>query len=439
VNLWRASKRPADPVVDPAAHQKPESESLPSRKEDGLLAQQRSVGNRAVQKLLPQSEGGQIEEGERANLEAAFGQDLSEVRIHRDAGARELAADAGADAFTAGRDIYFAPGAYSSATLAHEVSHVVQQAQASTYLPGEDTALEHEARIASSAVMSGHVAEISAGSAAPAMQRQAAPGTQPSALKLFPTGSLTLDGFDVDKSAISGSNKQKLDEFAKRLKATLASAPDSVVTIVGFADAPGTEPHNLDLGQRRAEAVRDYLVARGISAGQLHVTSMGEALPVVATKGYEGKNRRVEIDVVERSFFKPPPLATPPAPVTAPAVPTPRGPIDLKIHWHEPTPSEELQENLRRVDKAVREAQAAEKANPGTSVADVTGRVLRNAAKKLGLPPWVQDRAESLGQSLPSMGANAIINQIASDKSLDANTQNALKAAVDALARTKVK
>jgi hypothetical protein len=123
-----------------------------------------------------------------------------------------------------------------------------------------------------------------------------------------------------------------------------------------------------------------------------------------------------------------------------PASPPEKG-IDLKYHpeRHEPTPSEEFQERFRQIDQAVREAQEAEKGKTGTSAADLAGHVLRNAAKKLGLPKWIQDRAETLGQELPSKGAQAVLDQIAGDTGLGANTQNALKALVDAFMRMKVK
>jgi outer membrane protein OmpA-like peptidoglycan-associated protein len=440
VKFWYAGKRPVDPVVEPAGHSNLENEPLPARKEDRLLALQGRTGAHTPQEKHPSS-GDPLEEHERTRLEAAFGEDLSEVRIHRDEAAGELATEADASAFTTGRDIYFAPGAYGPGTLAHEVTHVLQQGQAASVMPGEDAHLEHQANTASSAVMSGHTAHLPGVAAAPAMQRQPAPGTQPSAVKLMPTDSITLDNFDIDKFEISGNNKQKLDAFAKRLQSTLSSAPDSIVTIAGYADAPGTEPHNLALGQQRADAIRDYLVAKGMPADKLHTVSMGEGLPVVPSKGYESRNRRVEISVIERSLFKPPaPSVTPgPAATPAPAPATTKlpKPLDLKYHPHDPTPGEELQERMRQVDRAVREAQAAEKANPGTSVADATGHVLRNAAKKLGLPRWVQDQAESLGKDLPAKGADAVIDQI--DKSMDSNTQNALKALINAAMQMKVK
>lgn len=431
MSWFRSSKRPEDRALDPDFGYKPERETVSPRKEDRVLSLQR---NQSVQKHV-HAEGSPIPEAERNQMEAAFGQDLSEVRVHRDEDAADLTAGASASAFTTGRDIYFAPGAYSSAALAHEVSHVIQQSQAASFVPGEDASLEHQANDASSAFMAGRTAEISAAASAPALQRQPAPGAAPPPVRLLPTDSLTLDAFDIDKSALSGTNKQKLDEFAKRLQNTLASAPDSIVTIVGFADAPGTEPHNLALGLERAAVVRDYLTAKGISPGQLNATSLGEASPLVPGKGYEAKNRRVEINVVERSPMKPVLPATPPAPAPVPKE------IDLKYHpeRHTPDPDKDFQEKFRQIDRAVREAQEEEKANRGTSLSDAAGHILRNAARKLGLPEWVQHQAESLGRNLPSAGAQGALDQLAGETNMDANTRNALKALVDALMRTKVK
>jgi hypothetical protein len=236
---------------------------------------------------------------------------------------------------------------------------------------------------------------------------------------------------------------QKLDEFAKRLKNSLSSAPDTFVSIVGFADAPGTEPHNLALGQQRAEAVLNYLVAKGVPANVLNAASLGEQVPVVEGKGYEAKNRRVEIYVHERSFFKPSVSLTPPAPLQTPA-PAPPKPIDLTYHppVHVPTPEEEVDENIRRNEEIWKQAQdilAREKAQPGKSASDLFGKVVREVTKKLGLPKWVQDRAESLAQDVPSKGAQAVFDQITEDKSLDASTKNAIKAVIDALMQTKIK
>jgi hypothetical protein len=144
LRTWRAGKRPADITPEPKPHQADTRESAPASKESHLLELQRSAGNRAVQQLLPQS-GESIPQPQAQKLGAAFGKDLSQVRIHHDAEAAELASEAGANAFTTGRDIYFAEGMYAPQTpdgeelLAHELTHVFQQESAGT----EEDAVSH--------------------------------------------------------------------------------------------------------------------------------------------------------------------------------------------------------------------------------------------------------------------------------------------------------
>lgn len=428
---WHVGKRPQEPVFEFRTHPEPEP---PQQKPEGILALQRSSGNQSVQKSIPQRVGDAIPEGERQQLEGAFGRDLSEVRIHRN---QEAAAEQGATAFTSGRDIYFAPGAYGSETLAHEVAHVIQQHEASQELPVEDVGLERQAVAASTAVASSHAVDMPSVGAAPELQRQPAPGTQSSSLNLLPTYRLTLDKFDNDAFQLSGDHKAKLDQFAERAKSTLSSSPNSIISIIGFADAPGTELHNLGLGQERANAARDYLIARGVAADALHASSLGEHSPIVETKGHEARNRRVEIEVLERGSFKSPQAIAPTTKSLLPQIPAKN--IDLKFHPKPPSPSEEFTDRLRLIDRAIREAQEAEKANSGSSLADRFGRVGRDVAKKMGLPQWMQDHIESLAQEVPSRGGQAVVDQIAGDRSLDTNTKNAVKAVIDALMRMKVK
>ena len=81
-----------------------------------------------------QGQGDSMQESVRQDMQAQFGRDLTHVHIHTDAEAAELCAQVGARAFTVGGDIFFAPGEYAPETeagrelLAHEMTHVVQQA-----------------------------------------------------------------------------------------------------------------------------------------------------------------------------------------------------------------------------------------------------------------------------------------------------------------------
>jgi peptidoglycan-associated lipoprotein len=82
--------------------------------------------------------------------------------------------------------------------------------------------------------------------------------------------------FDLNKSSLSADARATLD----RQSAWLAKYPADNVQIAGNCDERGTEEYNIALGQRRANADRDYLVAKGVSAGRITTISYGKDRPV---------------------------------------------------------------------------------------------------------------------------------------------------------------
>jgi peptidoglycan-associated lipoprotein len=84
--------------------------------------------------------------------------------------------------------------------------------------------------------------------------------------------------FQFDRSALSGS----ADATLGRQAAWLAKYPTVDVLVAGNADERGTETYNLALGERRANAVRDYLVVQGISESRIQTISYGKDCPVAA-------------------------------------------------------------------------------------------------------------------------------------------------------------
>ena len=69
------------------------------------------------------------------------------------------------------------------------------------------------------------------------------------------------------------------------------------MVIEGHTDSVGSETYNLDLSQRRADAVRDFLLQNGVNAAQLTTHGYGKASPVASNSTAEGRqrNRRVEV------------------------------------------------------------------------------------------------------------------------------------------------
>lgn len=102
--------------------------------------------------------------------------------------------------------------------------------------------------------------------------------------------------FDFDKSVLKPEGKAKLDDLVGKLKAVNLE----VIIAIGHTDSIGSDAYNKKLSQRRADAVKAYLVSKGIEANRIYTEGKGEAQPVASNKTKEGraKNRRVEIEVV---------------------------------------------------------------------------------------------------------------------------------------------
>jgi outer membrane protein OmpA-like peptidoglycan-associated protein len=109
---------------------------------------------------------------------------------------------------------------------------------------------------------------------------------------------ITLSG-----SVLFASNKATLLPAARvRLESVadvLLEHPERAITIEGHTDAQGSAGHNADLSQRRADAVRSALVARGYPSDRITTAGLGEDQPVADNASAEGRanNRRVEIVV----------------------------------------------------------------------------------------------------------------------------------------------
>jgi outer membrane protein OmpA-like peptidoglycan-associated protein len=107
---------------------------------------------------------------------------------------------------------------------------------------------------------------------------------------------ITLSGsvlFRSGESTLMPGAQTRLDQVADAL---LASGGRNVV-VEGFTDSQGSDQYNLDLSQRRAEAVRDYIVQRGYDGARIQARGIGEDRPIADNTTAEGRanNRRVEL------------------------------------------------------------------------------------------------------------------------------------------------
>jgi outer membrane protein OmpA-like peptidoglycan-associated protein len=117
------------------------------------------------------------------------------------------------------------------------------------------------------------------------------------AVKEEPRGMvITLNGsvlFPSDQATLLPEANVRLDQVA----AALMSTKERNIVVEGYTDSRGSDAHNLDLSQRRAEAVRNYIVNRGYEPDRIRARGMGKAAPVAPNSSAEGRanNRRVEI------------------------------------------------------------------------------------------------------------------------------------------------
>lgn len=111
---------------------------------------------------------------------------------------------------------------------------------------------------------------------------------------------IELEGvyFDFDKSVIKPEGKAVLDQAA----ALLSKHSRVVVEVAGHTDSRGSDEYNQGLSERRANAVKDYLTSKGVTASRLTARGYGEARPVASNDTDEGRaeNRRVELIVLDR-------------------------------------------------------------------------------------------------------------------------------------------
>lgn len=102
--------------------------------------------------------------------------------------------------------------------------------------------------------------------------------------------------FDFDKAVLKPEAKAKLDDLVSKTKAIGLE----VIIAVGHTDSVDSDAYNQKLSIRRSEAVKAYLVSKGVEPNRVYTEGKGEKQPIADNKTAEGraKNRRTEIEVV---------------------------------------------------------------------------------------------------------------------------------------------
>ncbi len=100
--------------------------------------------------------------------------------------------------------------------------------------------------------------------------------------------------FDYDKSDIRAEDQSIIQGDANALKTIFGTDPNFIVTIEGHCDERGSAEYNVGLGDRRASAVKDALVAQGVPGDKLKTISYGKERPLCtdANEGCYARNRR---------------------------------------------------------------------------------------------------------------------------------------------------
>jgi OOP family OmpA-OmpF porin len=113
-----------------------------------------------------------------------------------------------------------------------------------------------------------------------------------------PRGRVVLRGvgFATNSATLTPESRPALDAVA----ADLRKYPRLRVELQGHTDSSGADAYNLDLSQRRAESVRNYLIAQGVPGTQLEARGYGETEPIAdnTTAAGRAENRRVAMHVL---------------------------------------------------------------------------------------------------------------------------------------------
>ena len=168
------------------------------------------------------------------------------------------------------------------------VQRLIAIFSAAFFLAACETASTTSSDSASSSASGASTASASSSGSSASASSSSADDAMTPAEKLARVGNTVY--FDFDSAALSYDAQVTLS----RQSAFLQLNPEAVVVIEGHADERGTREYNLALGDRRASAARDFLLAKGIDAARIRTVSYGKERPLMSGSNETSwaKNRR---------------------------------------------------------------------------------------------------------------------------------------------------
>lgn len=178
-------------------------------------------------------------------------------------------------------------------TAAQAKMTAAELARANQQLASKDQALQAQGNQLQTEVQRRQEAEKRAAQAAADLAKLASVKQETRGMVITLSGAVL---FTSGKSELLPAAQVKLNDVAKAL---IEQDPDSKMVVEGHTDSQGTAAANQELSQKRAQAVRDYLVTRGIAADRVTAQGFGPTRPIGENNSPEGRanNRRVEIVV----------------------------------------------------------------------------------------------------------------------------------------------
>ena len=388
-------------------------------------------------------------------MEPRFGYDFSQVRVHTGEEAQESAREAGALAYTTGRDVVFGARQYDPGTrvgrhlLAHELTHVVQQARG-----GASSQPEQRADATAAGVMRGETVSpaLIGGTPQSVQMKPKDPASKsgedtPTSTAAPGSWTATLDRFDHNKSELTDDHSKSIEALAAEIVARVSPVgARATIMITGHTDTSGDEEYNEGLGLKRANAAKDALEAalnkKQVSTDRITgitTKSVGEKNLAVETKDdvKEPLNRRVVITI---KIEGPSASVPPPTPILSPdAKPEKRKkPIDLNLPPDFKLPEESLWERMERERKIIEEydrKHRRKQKSPTDLLVEGVTKLLEPLIRKL--PKGLRDKArEGIRKGIEAgteKGCEAAIDA----SGVSGEKAEAMKAACKAALKTK--